>query len=131
MPRFDCSAVDGFALRAQDLAKATSAVPIGLALTSNSGRAGAASEAGQALVAGQIARIMTGAALPSGADAVVMQESPILRAEGQTVQFSAPVARGAFVRWQGEEFNTGDRVLMAGQTLGPGQAARFGASHRR
>jgi molybdopterin molybdotransferase len=70
---------------------------------------------GGALAQGEAARIFTGAALPPGADAVVIQEDTA--AEGVNVQVRASVHAGRHVRAAGTDFNKGDTLLKAGRLL--------------
>jgi molybdopterin molybdotransferase len=69
------------------------------------------------LVAGTACRIFTGAALPDGADAVVMQED-VLR-EGDWIRFDKLPGRGAHVRQTGEDLKKGDLAIEVGTRLGP------------
>src|SRR5215510_13968414 len=71
LPAFDNSAMDGYAVRAQDLTKASAQTPVSLRL---SGQIPAGDSFGGELKGGACVRIFTGSALPRGADAVVMQE---------------------------------------------------------
>src|SRR5437764_8707128 len=71
LPRFDNSAMDGFAVRVEDIKSATTQNPTVLRVTS---RVTAGQSLPEKLTAGACVRIFTGAALPNGADAVVMQE---------------------------------------------------------
>ncbi|UFS69510.1 molybdopterin molybdotransferase MoeA [Geomonas sp. RF6] len=111
MPLCDNSAMDGFAVRSADCApgvtlKVTDYIP-----------AGATSEA--AVTAGCAARIMTGAPIPPGADAVVPFEET---SEGEgTVTLQKEVKKGAHLRFTGEDVGVGDTVLAAGTVLGPAQ----------
>jgi molybdopterin molybdotransferase len=133
LPPADCSAMDGYAVRADDLAGARRGQPKALALAFEvaAGRA-----APRALRPGEAARIFTGAPLPAGADAVVMQED--VEAEEDRVRFSAAPARGEHVRPAGEDLRAGETVLEPGTKLGPahlGLLASLGRSlvrvHRR
>ena len=128
LPPFDNSQMDGYAVRAEDLATAAELTPAILAVAD---RIAAGDPAGQ-LRPGTAAPIMTGAPIPAGADAVV----PIERADpprfqpqdpdgtapmGQSVSFRAPAPVGAFVRPTGSDVHPGDRLLDAGTRLGPAQ----------
>jgi molybdopterin molybdotransferase len=124
LPPFDNSQMDGYALRAADLAGATAATPANLAVA---GRI-AAGDPGTALQPGTAAPIMTGAPIPAGADAVVPIEQadpprfpPAGLVSGQGVSFTAPVTAGTFVRPTGSDVRAGDRLLAAGTRLGPAQ----------
>lgn len=122
LPPWDNSAMDGYAVRAADVAAGVS-LPVAIDLP-----AGAPS--GQRLPEGAAARIMTGAPLPVGADAVV----PVERTEGpggeaafarvgERVRFAGPAEPGRHVRRKGEDVRAGDVVLSAGALLGPAQIA--------
>jgi molybdopterin molybdotransferase len=133
LPPADCSAMDGYAVRASDLAGATEGVPVELAVVFEVSAGG---RAARALRPGEAARIFTGAPLPEGADAVVMQEH--VEAAGAGARFRAAAAVGEHVRAAGEDVRAGDLVLAAGQRLGPaeiGMVAALGRSavqvHRR
>lgn len=108
VPSFDNSAMDGYAVRVQDLAENNRLTVIGKAF------AGKPFEG--SLGAGECVRIMTGAMIPAGADAVVMQEETEVH-EDNTVTFHAPVKIGQNIRYIGEDVNAGDVVLKAGSLL--------------
>jgi molybdopterin molybdotransferase len=110
VPGFDNSAMDGYAVRAADLA----AGPAPLRIVAES-RAGVPAE--RALGPGEAARISTGAAIPAGADAVVPLEDA-REEEGAVVPTAAPVAPGAHVRRAGEDLAAGVEALPAGATIG-------------
>jgi molybdopterin molybdotransferase len=116
LPSFDNSAMDGYAVRADDLAGAGPGDPVLLPV-------GADIPAGRtdvpALGPGTAHRIMTGAPLPAGADAVV----PVEATDGGTarVRVHERPARGAFVRRAGEDVAAGSVVLRAGCVLGAAQ----------
>jgi molybdopterin molybdotransferase len=113
LPPFANSAMDGYALRFADLGSDVQCLPLqGLAL------AGAKTVQ---LQAGHCLRVTTGAALPIGADTVVMQEQTQLH--GDLVQFQKPIAAGTFVRHAGEDFQENQLVMRAGTQLGPAQIA--------
>lgn len=106
-PPFDASAMDGYALRAADVAPDAWLDVIG---TSQAG-AGFAGTLGT----GQAVRIFTGAPLPQGADTVIMQEEAVR--EGDRVRFTAPARHGHSVRPRGNDFYSGQRLLPAGRLL--------------
>lgn len=118
---FDNSAMDGFALRAADTAGATASQPVPLDVIAHIGAGD--DVAGIVVGPGQAARIMTGAAVPEGADAVVMVEfTAPLEGDGGTgsrVAFRHEAAPGDHIRLRGEEVRAGDVVLSAGEVLGP------------
>ncbi len=128
VPAFDNSAMDGYAVRSAD-AQAPGAV---LKVTQRI----AAGHTGQALQAGEAARIFTGAPVPPGADSVVMQEEAEVlpsQPDGPTeVRLSSAARAGQWVRQSGEDVQCGATVLPAGTRLGPaelGLAASLGLAH--
>ncbi len=104
-PPFDSSAMDGYAVRAEDLAQA----PVTL---TNVGESQAGKRHPGALQAGQAVRIFTGAALPEGADTVVMQENT--ERSGDAVRVTEAPKPGANVRLAGGDFKKGETLLEAG-----------------
>ncbi len=120
VPGYDNSAMDGYAVRAAELGARG---PARLRVTQRI----AAGEQGAPLGAGEAARIFTGAALPEGADAVVMQEH--CEVDGDGVWVPGPVAPGQHVRPRGNDIAAGAEVLAAGTRLRPqemGLAASVG-----
>lgn len=111
LPAFDNSAMDGYAVRRADVATADGA-PVVLDVVADL-PAGSAGDA--AIGPGQAARIMTGAPIPAGADAVV----PVERTDAGTerVAILAAPRPGHHVRRRGEDLHAGDRVLGAGVVL--------------
>jgi len=107
-PPFDASSMDGFAVRAADIA----AVPVTLRLI---GEAAAGRAFARRVGAGEAARIFTGAPVPDGADTVVMQENAEWAGDSVTIREGA--AKGAAVRARGQDFKQGDRLLPAGKRL--------------
>jgi len=125
LPRFDNSAMDGYAVRSADLTRATAADPVSLRRTgtvpAGEGRAGT-------LSATNCVRVFTGSPIPEGADAVVMQEDVRLRPEiPDRVWFSEPVPPHEFVRQRGEDVRTGDVLGESGERLSVGHIALLGA----
>jgi molybdopterin molybdotransferase len=111
LPGFDNSAMDGYAVRAIDIASASTATPVPLPVVGES-RAGTVPDA---LELGAAMRIMTGAPMPSGADTVVRQEDTFR--DGTTVLIEVATALGTSVRPRGGDMHTGDTVLFPGQAL--------------
>lgn len=110
-PAWDNSAMDGYAVRAADVAAAADGVlPVSQRIP-----AGAVAEP---LSPGTAARIFTGAPVPAGADTVVVQEACEALADGQ-VRLPADLEAGRNIRRQGEQFRAGTAVLAAGTRLGP------------
>jgi len=114
VPPFDGSAMDGFAVRAGDLAGAAPGAPVSLEVIGES-RAG--EPAATALRAGEAVAISTGAVIPAGADAVVPVEQTVAGENGTTAFLEAP-APGAWVRRAGEDIAAGSRVLARGTRVG-------------
>lgn len=120
LPFFDNSAVDGFALRVLDTGGATAASPRTLEVVADI-RAGDYSDI--PLQPGQAARIMTGAMLPPGVEAIVMVEDTDfnVRLPGtpapQTVAVKKPLRAAENVRRRGDDLHAGDKVLSAGNRL--------------
>jgi len=114
MPRFDNSAMDGYAVVSSDVAHAPAILRV-------VGEIRAGDRADREIGPGTAARIMTGAPLPPGADAVVEVEET--RATGDAVQVLTPVARGRHVRPAGDDFTEGALLIDRGIEIGPGEAA--------
>lgn len=108
------SAVDGWAVRAEDTASATSESPVRLRIA---GSALAGHPASDGIAQGETVRITTGGVVPEGADAVEYQE--VCRVEGTTVLFSRPAKPGANVRQAGEDMRPGQELLPAGARVRP------------
>ena len=122
VPPQDNSSMDGYAVRAADVPCAGTVLPVGQRI--------AAGHVGQTLAQGTAARIFTGAQLPPGADAVVMQEQVEPAGEG-AVRFNVSAQSGLWVRRRGEDVRAGETVLGRGARLTPqalGLAATVGAS---
>lgn len=115
LPAFDNSAMDGYAVRAADIADASAASPAVLPVDGDIPAGAPVAD----LAPGRTLRIMTGAPLPRGADAVVEVEST----DGGTEQVAVREARaaGTFVRPAGSDVSVGAPVLEAGALLGPAQ----------
>jgi len=125
LPPFDNSAMDGYAVRAADVAGATPGRPVTLPVA---GEIAAGDTRDHQLAAGTCLRIMTGAALPPGADAVVQVELT----DGGTRQVAIyeAVAVGTAVRRAGGDVTPGDLLLAAGATLGPIEVGLLAAGGR-
>ena len=116
VPPFDNTAMDGFAVRATDTAGATDEAPARLVVVGTLA-AGAAPDV--AVGPGEAVRIMTGAPMPPGADAVVMVERTAVVDDGSTVAVQVEVDPGNHVRRSGDDVRAGDLVFPAGTTLTP------------
>jgi molybdopterin molybdotransferase len=137
LPGFDNSQMDGYAVRAADLAGATAQEPVELPVAA-AVPAGAESPP---LEPGTAAPVMTGAPIPAGADAVVRVEDAdppyfsrdlsgvgdpsrargSVAEKGEKVRFAAPVAPGTYLRRAGSDVARGEVVVAAGTALGPPQ----------
>ncbi|WCM89617.1 molybdopterin molybdotransferase MoeA [Acidovorax sp. NCPPB 3576] len=120
VPPHDNSAMDGYAVRRADVAAPGAQLPVSQRI--------AAGSAGLPLAAGTAARIFTGAPVPPGADAIVMQED-CQALEGDRVQVHAVPAAHQWIRRAGEDIALGAEVLAAGTRLTPaalGLAASIG-----
>ncbi len=122
IPPWDASAMDGYAVRAVDVRGAAPAEPVYLAVD---GTVAAGHEDARPLAPGTARRIMTGAPLPPGADAVVRVEDTDGGGGRVAVWREASPARD--VRRRGEDVRTGDVVLDGGASLGPAQIGLLAA----
>jgi molybdopterin molybdotransferase len=128
VPPLDNSAMDGYAVRLADLKGAGPRLKVAQKIF--------AGAVGSPLVSGTAARIFTGAPIPSGADAVVMQED--CTAEGDQIVVNKIPKPGEWIRLVGSDIRAGDTILSAGIRLRPqdtGLAASVGIAslpvHRR
>ncbi|ANQ84729.1 molybdopterin cofactor biosynthesis protein [Azoarcus olearius] len=112
-PPMDNSAMDGYALRVADVAAAGTRLPVSQRIP--------AGGTAHALAAGTAARIFTGAPLPAGADAVVMQE--FCEHDGESVIVNRVPRLGEAVRRAGEDIRAGAAILPAGTRLRPQEVA--------
>lgn len=115
LPSCDQAAMDGYAVRAQDLAGGARSLQV-------LGRALAGHPFGHALGPGTCVRIMTGASMPEGSDSVVVMEVAQPQ-EPDSVALPGPIAYGANRRLRGEHVRAGDEVLPAGRRLRAADAA--------
>ncbi|MEV6109900.1 gephyrin-like molybdotransferase Glp [Streptomyces sp. NPDC051940] len=144
LPPFDNSSMDGYAVRVADVAEASEEFPARLTVI---GDVAAGSGELPTVGPGEAARIMTGAPLPPGAEAVVPVEwtdggtggGPVttMRAHsaapegaGGSVAVHRPAAEGAHVRTRGSDVAAGELALAAGTLLGPAQIALLAAIGR-
>jgi molybdopterin molybdotransferase len=118
LPRFDNSAMDGYAVRGADAEAASEAVPVKLRVI---GEVKAGDAPDLQVERGTAARIMTGAPLPMGADAIVPVEET--EEDGHTVIVKAAASRGRHVRPAGDDLSAGSVLVEAGTELGPGEMA--------
>lgn len=119
LPGEDLAAMDGYAVRSADLAAGPRVLPV-------QARVLAGHPVASALQPGACIRIMTGAPLPAGSDAVVMIEV-VEAVDGQRVLIPGPVAPGTNRRSRGEHVRAGEAVLPAGRRLRPADLAMASA----
>ena len=117
VPAFANTAMDGYAVRAADTATANAAEPVELPVVAE---VAAGHPARQALRGGEAMRIFTGAAMPEGADAVVVVERTRRLDGGARVALETSVAVGDAVRVVGDDLGAGDLVFEPGEVLSPG-----------
>ncbi|GLW17630.1 molybdopterin molybdenumtransferase MoeA [Streptomyces sp. NBRC 13847] len=144
LPPFDNSSMDGYAVRATDTAAADRDAPVSLTVI---GDIAAGHGELPAVGPGQAARIMTGAPVPPGADAVVPVEwtdggagegpAAAMRAHsaapedaGGEVRVHRPAAAGAHIRTRGSDVTEGEQALRVGTVLGPSQIGLLAAIGR-
>jgi molybdopterin molybdotransferase len=123
VPPQDNSSMDGYALRCADLVDPSQPLPVSQRI--------AAGSSGEALAPMSVARIFTGAPIPEGADAVVMQEDCDVQPDG-SVRVQTVPKLGQWIRRAGEDVSRGAVVLSKGERLTPaslGLAASIGLSH--
>ena len=108
-PPFPASAMDGYAVRAADVAK----VPARLVVT---GTAAAGQQFGGAVGPGEAVRIFTGAPVPEGADTIAIQEN-VRALDGATIEVFETVSQGRHIRRVGLDFSQGDMLLGGGRML--------------
>jgi molybdopterin molybdotransferase len=109
VPGYDNSAMDGYAVRSDECVAPGASLTVSQRI--------AAGQTGERLAAGSAARIFTGAPVPQGADAVVMQE--LCQQQGDTVIINAAVKVGDNVRRAGEDIEQGSTILKAGARIRP------------
>lgn len=123
IPRFDNSAMDGFAVKFDDVADAAPGASATLRVVAD---LPAGTPLDPALAPGEAARIMTGSPVPADADTIVPFEDTAAGLDGgldDAVVEAAPKAVGAFVRRRGADLRAGDDVAPPGMRLGPFQIA--------
>ena len=125
LPPFDNSAMDGYAVRSEDVRSASDTQPVVLPVV---GDIAAGSSGPYSVQPGLCVRIMTGAPLPAGADAVI----PVEWTDGGIAQvaISRAAPPGAHIRLAGEDAATGTTVLTAGTHLGATQVGLLAAVGR-
>ncbi|MYU36923.1 molybdopterin molybdenumtransferase MoeA [Streptomyces sp. SID8358] len=147
LPPFDNSSMDGYAVRVSDVEGAGEEFPAVLTVVGDVAAGDGGLADGRSLAPGEAARIMTGAPLPEGAEAVVPVEwtdggtgggpATAMRAHseapegaGGEVRVHRPVKAGAHVRTRGSDVRPGDLALRAGSVVGPAQIGLLAAIGR-
>jgi molybdopterin molybdotransferase len=120
-PPFAVSAMDGYAVRAEDVAQVPTTLRIVAEIPAGAGYSGTVGS-------GEAARIFTGAPLPAGADAIVIQEDTERRGDRVEVREGAP--KGRYVRRAGLDFAEGEVLLHAGTRLSPRHIGLAAAMNR-
>lgn len=126
VPRFDTSAMDGFALNSADTIIASAAEPVSLTLLDSYVAAGIAAEM---LPRGSACRIATGAPIPAGADAVLANErAPVGLGQRGMLTLCEPVASGRNVRVTGEDAAIGASLFLPGMAVTPAAVGLMAAA---
>lgn len=125
LPPWDNSAMDGYAVRHRDLMDANAENPVALRVVGEI-RAGGSPD--RALEPGEAVRIMTGAPVPMGADAIVRVEDTDAEGEKGIVRIRISPDRGKDIRPGGQDMLAGDELLAAGASVGPGQIGLLAAA---
>ena len=115
-PPSDVSAMDGYAVRASDVADAPARLQV-------IGEVAAGRPFAAAVGPGEAARILTGGVIPAGADTVVVQE--LANREADRVEVLKPSSKGRHIRTQGLDFRRGDTLFAKGHRLGARDLACF------
>ena len=123
LPGFANSAMDGYAILAHDSAGASESAPRSVRLV---GEVPAGRVYPGVAHAGEAVRILTGAPVPDGADAVLQQE--LTRVQGDTVELLAEVTPGNNIRFPGEDVRSGTLLVPAGAEIGPAEIALLAAA---
>ena len=110
-PPCDVSAMDGYAVRDSDLAQLPATLPI-------AGESFAGQPFGEPLRPGTCVRIFTGAAIPAGADRVIVQE--VVAKDGDRARFEQPASPARHIRSRGSDFSAGEVLLVRGTVISPG-----------
>lgn len=128
LPPFDNSAMDGYAVRASDVASATAELPVRLQLI---GRVEAGQNFSGEVIPGTCVRLFTGSPLPAGADAVVMQEDTrVDPARPDEILVFDGVKPWENIRFHGEDVKLGAVIANSGDILNVGRLAVLAATGR-
>lgn len=126
IPPFANSAMDGFAVHSADLSGASEAHPV--TLTVSGLTAAGDAPASPRADTGSAWRIMTGAAIPAGFDAVLPIETVQLLEQGKSIVVTAPATSGQHVRAAAEDFCHGEPVLATGTQISPAHIAALAST---
>jgi len=125
LPPFDNSAMDGYAVRGSEVAGASPGAAVRLPVVGESRAGGAIPEA---LREGTAMRVFTGAPMPDGSDAVVIQEDTTR--DGESVEIRSASSPGRHVRARASDLATGALALPAGHAVGPGEIGLLASQGR-
>jgi molybdopterin molybdotransferase len=125
IPGFDNSAMDGYAVRASDIASASESSPVTLKVIET---VGAGAMPSRRIEPGTATRTMTGAPIAQGADAIVQVERT--RGTDSTVEILAPADQRSFIRPRGEDLRAGELVMTSGKTLTPSDLGMLASLNR-
>ena len=125
IPGFDNSAMDGYAVRAADIARASEAAPVRLKVVET---VGAGQMPSRRIDVSEAVRTMTGAPIADGADAIIQVERT--RGTGDTVEILAPADPRSFIRPRGEDLRHGELVMTAGKALTPSDLGMLASVNR-
>ncbi len=120
LPDFNNSAMDGYAVRVEDCTVGQALPIVGYLPAGESSR--------DTVNPGTVVKIMTGAPIPSGADAVIPLEN--CQEEQGEITIQQTVKKGDHIRWRGEDIRPGDRVILNGTLLRPAEISLLASFHR-
>ncbi|MGI8603767.1 MAG: molybdopterin molybdotransferase MoeA [Verrucomicrobiales bacterium] len=120
IPRFDNSAMDGYAINDADCGQTVRWLTL-------DGEQAAGQPSSFQVAPGRAVRVFTGAALPQGTAAVVMQEDAEVSANGLSMRVNDAAEKGSFIRLGGEDAQAGAKILDAGELLSPQKIALLAA----
>ncbi len=125
VPGFDNSAMDGYAVRAADIASARESSPVSLKVVET---VGAGAMPSRRVEPGTAIRTMTGAPIAAGADAIIQVERT--RGSGSIVEILAPAPAASFIRHRGEDLRAGELVTSSGKVLTPSDLGMLASLNR-
>ena len=125
-PPWDNSAMDGYAVRAEDTASASGASPVVLEIIEH---LAAGYRAGKSVGRGQAIHIMTGAPVPDGADTIIRSEDTE-QVDDSHIRVRTSVPEGKDLRRAGEDLTVGDRMLPAGKRIRPAEIGLLASTNR-